>query len=196
VLLVLGFVVAMPLAERLTNRATVDSRFVIWLASTQLWLNDWWLGVGAGGFFWRYPAYAPLDTVEPNLHHPHQLWLEFASGWGALGLFWLLFFLRWLVALSWSLHWPGTQSVANKRVLVWARWRMGGLVSPDKGQNQLDWLQVGLLASLVAGLAHAQVDAFATLADLTAWNWLALALLANKEGAPLRGALFAHHDSL
>jgi O-antigen ligase len=191
-LLLIGLLAATPMAERLANRITVESRFAVWQASTQLWLDSLWLGVGAGGFFWRYPAYAPLATVEPNLHHPHQLWLEYATGWGVLGLLWLLLWLRWLVAIAWSLRSPTAQPVADKSAFVWLHWRF---VNPSKGQEQLDWLQVGLLASLVAALAHAQVDTFAILADLAAWNWLTLALLTNKQGAPQRDALSASRAS-
>jgi hypothetical protein len=62
--------------------------------------------------------------------------------------------------------------------LVW----MGGLLALGVGclrqrRGALTWPEVGLIAALVAGLAHSQVDAFQALPDLAAWNWAALALL-------------------
>ena len=44
------------------------------------------------------------------------------------------------------------------------------------------WHRIGILAALAAGLAHAQVDAFAALPELAAWNFAALALLAVPKG--------------
>ncbi len=134
---------------RLTNSATLLNRFAIWQNTLHLWADFPWLGVGPGGFFWRYPAYVhPGD--EFNLLHPHNLWLEIVATWGGLGLLW---FLGLLVAAS-KVGQPTVWSTRRQR-----------------------WLAAGLWAGLVAGLAHAQVDAFWALPDLAAWNWGALALL-------------------
>jgi len=48
-------------------------------------------------------------------------------------------------------------------------------------RGPIAWVQIGLLAALCAGLAHAQVDAFAMLPELAAWNFAAMALLASEE---------------
>lgn len=136
------------LGERIVNSATVTQRLRIWQGSLDLWQSAPWLGPGPGGFFWRYPAFlTPGALTEPNLLHPHNLWLEFATGWGLLGLVWLAGLLYWL----------------------FQRGRQKG--------RALDGMELGLLAGLVAGLAHAQVDAFGALPELAAWNWLALGLL-------------------
>lgn len=140
--------------ERLSNSATIIRRLQIWQASLDLWRDYLLLGVGPGGFFWRYPAYILENLLlDPNLRHPHNLWLEIGTMTGALGLVWLIALLWWL-------------------------WR--------RAQNELtsrySWLTVGLLASLAAGLAHGQVDAFAALADVAAANWLLLGLLQIDEG--------------
>ena len=104
--------------------------------------------MGPEGFWWRFPAYLSLTSeIDPNLRHPHNLWLEFVTSGGLLALAWLLGML-----------------------LLIYRW-------VQSHQDSLTWPQVGLLAGLVAGLAHAQVDAFQALPDLAAWNWVALALL-------------------
>ncbi len=137
--------------ERLTNSATLLHRLTIWQGAWQLWLDFPWLGVGPGGFFWRYPAYLPLGALdEPNLHHPHNLWLALATGWGVLGLFWLGCSVALLVGSVRAVH---------------------RLAPADRGPV------IGLLAALGAGLAHGQVDAFLLLPDLALWFWLALALL-------------------
>lgn len=140
--------VALVLGERLLNSATVGQRLYIWQGALDLWRAYPWLGVGPGGFFWHYPAFmATAAATEPNLLHPHSLWLEFTAEWGVLGLLWLLCFGYWL---------------------VWRRkLRAGGL----------RWMNVGLLAGLVASIAHGQVDAFAVLPELALWNWLAIGLL-------------------
>ncbi|CAN5652114.1 hypothetical protein BH10CHL1_BH10CHL1_26660 [soil metagenome] len=138
--------------QRLTNLTTASQRLVTWRAAWQMWQDYPWFGVGPGGFFWHYPAYLHGLIVEPDLEHPHNVWLEFATGWGATGLLWLG---ALLVTLIYGL-----------RTL--------------QGQTRLYWLSIGLLAGLVAGFAHGQVDAFGALADLAAWNWLALALWQNK----------------
>jgi O-antigen ligase len=139
--------------ERLSNSATLVERAALWRQSWLLWLDYWLTGVGPGGFLWRFPAYisegAPLD---PNLQHPHNVWLEFAATAGLPGLIWLAAAILLTV-----------EGVSRARRLGW----------PARG-----WAEAGLPAALAAALAHAQADAFAALADLAAWNWLALGLLA------------------
>ena len=145
-----GMVLGNTLWLRLTNSATVTERLVIWQATFQLWRDHWLLGVGPGGFFWHYPAYLAWSThADPNLLHPHNLWLEIVAGWGSLGLIWFL-------------------------LMGWQVWRFG--VTLQRHERPL-WQGCGLLAGLAAGVAHGQVDAFGALPDLALWNWLALGLL-------------------
>lgn len=152
-LVIVGAAVVL-LWDRLLNRHTLSLRIDLWEASLRLWHDYLLLGVGPGGFFWRYPAFLPLGaTIEPNQLHPHNVWLELATTWGLLGF-------AWIGILVW-------QSVA-----IWQhRWS-----SPISG-----WLSAGLLAALLAAFAHAQMDAFFLLPDLAAWNLLALALAATVE---------------
>ncbi len=148
------------LGERLANWESVWQRLYIWQGSLALWERFPLLGVGPGGFFWRYPAVmVPAAAREPNLLHPHNLWLEMAVLWGLAGLIWLGF----LGAALWR---------EGRR--LWAR----GL---DRG-GRLAWLAPGILAGMAAGLAHSQVDAFLALPELSGWLWLALGLLASWEG--------------
>jgi hypothetical protein len=55
-------------------------------------------------------------------------------------------------------------------------------------QGVLSWIQVGLVAGLIAALAHGQMDAFQALPPLAAWNWVALALLLALEKAQTKTA--------
>ena len=158
--LVVGLAVAVGLAyvlvygDRLLNIETVRSRLAIWLDAWSLWRHYPLLGVGPSGFYWNYPAFLQTSpTTDPNLLHPHSVWLEYATGWGAVGLVWIGAFLGMIVlVLRRSLRAPRA------------------------------WHRIGLLAALCAGLAHAQVDAFAALPELAAWNFAALALLAVPKG--------------
>lgn len=147
-----GVIVTMPyLAERMTNSASLTQRLLTWRAAVQLWRDFPMLGVGPSGFFWHYPAYLSIGMLdEPNLHHPHNLWLEIATGWGLMGLIWL-------------------------GLLLWQLWFLG---QRNRSNNSAARpLQAGLLAAFAAGLAHAQVDAFLVLPDLALWLSLGLALL-------------------
>jgi O-antigen ligase len=154
VILVVGVGIGLlVLGERLQNSETVLRRFAIWEGATALWSTVPWTGVGPGGFFWHYPAFiVPAAVDEPNLLHAHNLWLNVATGWGVLGLLWLGALLTWLIGVARRLR-----------------------------SQPVDWIAVGALAALIASLAHAQVDAFLVLPELAAWNWLVLALLAQRD---------------
>ncbi|MCE7980527.1 MAG: hypothetical protein DYG89_04990 [Caldilinea sp. CFX5] len=152
VLVAIGWIAGQPRWERLTNSATVAERVQIWLATSRLWADHWFFGVGPGGFFWHYPRYwFGGAESDPNLLHPHNLWLELLAGWGVLGLGWFLLLGRQL-----------------GRHLRWARSQ--AILPP--------WQTIGLLAAFAAGIAHGQVDTFGALPDLALWQWIALGLLA------------------
>ncbi len=160
IVVVVGLTVAVGLefmllyGERLLNFETLRSRLLIWRGTLALWGQYPFLGVGPGGFYWNYPAFMQLSpTADPNLLHAHSLWLEYATGWGVTGLAWLGALLGWMVHVSRRLS-----------------------------HKPRPWYRFSLLAALAAGLAHAQVDAFAALPELAAWNFAALALLAIPQG--------------
>jgi putative inorganic carbon (hco3(-)) transporter len=147
-----ALVVVGLLGDRLLNSETVLRRFAVWQGAFDLWLAYPLAGTGPGGFFWRYPAFImPAVMDEPNLIHAHNLWLNFATSWGILGLIWLAALLFWL-----------------GRQIGYIRQRAGA------------WIDIGLLAALVAAFAHAQVDAFILLPELAASLWLILAMIVQK----------------
>ena len=143
---------------RLLNRDSVDHRLLLWQTALRLWRDFPLLGVGPEGFYWHYPAYLPLGaTLEPSLRHPHNVWLELGTGWGALGLLWLAGLVTgWLIT-------------ATRRLTTMT--------------SALQWPAIGLASALVAALAHAQVDAFLALPDLAAWLFAALALAAQTSSS-------------
>ena len=156
IVVVVGLTIAVGLefvllyGERLLNFETLRSRLLIWRGAFALWRQYPLLGVGPGGFYWNYPSYMQFSpTADPNLLHAHSIWLEYATGWGVAGLAWLGALLGWIV-----------------------------YVFRRQSFEPRPWYRFSLLAALAAGLAHAQVDAFAALPELATWNFAALALLA------------------
>ena len=153
--IVVGLEIVLLYGERLLNFETLRSRILIWRDALALWVQYPLFGAGPGGFYWSFPAFLqPSPAADPNLRHAHSVWLEYATGWGLLGLLWLGALLGWLVSV---------------------------LRHPQRGP--FAWHRIGLMAALAAGFAHAQVDAFAALPELAAWNFAALALLATPHGA-------------
>jgi O-antigen ligase len=146
-------------AARLGNLATVTIRLEGWHAAWQLGRDYPWFGVGPNGFWTRFPAYIPVgSTLDPDLRHPHNVWLEFFTGGGVAALIWLG------VALTWCVH------------------------SIRRSRPSLTPSQVGLWAALAAGLAHSQVDAFQALPELALWNWAALALILAHQSTQTKAA--------
>lgn len=144
-------------AERLANSRTVMQRLAIWQGTLALWQAYPLWGVGPGGFFWTYPAFMSASALdEPNLLHAHTVWLNLLASWGIAGMLWFLVGWKWF---QYELH---------QLSLSLPPWR------------------VGLLAAVVAGFAHAQVDAFIVLPELAGWFWLVVALLTVPTGSTHR----------
>ncbi|MEM7128590.1 MAG: O-antigen ligase family protein [Chloroflexota bacterium] len=140
--------------ERLSNSATVYQRLIIWQASLKLWRDYPLFGIGPGGYFWHYPAYTLSNPIlDPNLRHPHNLWLETGTMMGLAGILWLNGYLFQL----------------------WRTWQQ--VASRIRNEGQIEWLSIMLMAGIMAGLAHGQVDAVWSLADLAAINWVMVGLL-------------------
>jgi O-antigen ligase len=136
--------------DRLVNSETILQRFAIWQAALRLWQEYPLLGAGPEGFFWSYPAYLPLQPpLDPNVRHPHNVWLEYAAMGGLSGLLWF-----------------------GGAIFTFIR----AARSDVRRTNEERWRAIGLVAAFAGGFVHAQVDAFGALADLAGWNWLALAL--------------------
>ncbi len=77
------------LAGRLDVRsATGVFRLNLWQASLNMWRDHPWLGVGLDNFLYAYRGRYILVEAwqEPNLNHPHNILLDFATRLGLLGL--------------------------------------------------------------------------------------------------------------
>lgn len=79
-------------------------RLALWQASWQMFLDHPWLGVGLDNFLYAYRGKYILNAAwqEPDLNHPHNIFLDFATRLGLLGLlaggtlfYYLARYLRW-----------------------------------------------------------------------------------------------------
>lgn len=164
-----ALVALLPFAatERLASTTDLDGgtwfiRFRLWEATLAMLRDFPLLGVGLDNFLYAYDAYRLPDAWrEPDLSHPHQIFLHF---WVALGL-------------------PGLA------LLLWQQWIFWGKLFrrralPDGTVARA--LLVGLGASMAATVAHGLIDNSYFLVDL-AFIWtLTLALVAElPEARPL-----------
>jgi O-antigen ligase len=117
-------------------------RLNLWRAAANMFVDHPWLGVGLDNFLYAYRGRYILDAAwqEPNLNHPHNIVLDFATRLGILGL----------LAGGWMI---GEATLTLYRAI-----RRAG---PE-------WLPVaaGLAGSLAAMLAHGLVDHSFFLVDL------------------------------
>ena len=152
--IVVGLEIVLLYGERLLNFETLRSRLLIWRDALALWVQYPLFGVGPGGFYWNFPAFLQPSPGSGSQPPSSPFCLAgVRNRLGRAGLLWLCALLFWLVSV---------------------------LRRPLRGPQA--WYRIGLMAALGAALAHAQVDAFAALPELAAWNFAALALLATPHG--------------
>ena len=123
--------------------ATGVFRIHLWRSAVNMFVDHPWLGVGLDNFLYLYRGRYILDAAwqEPNLNHPHNIVLDFATRLGFLGL----------LAGGW-LIWEAAGAL--RRGIAWA---------------DAQWLPVaaGFAGSLAAMLAHGLVDHSFFLIDLS-----------------------------
>lgn len=94
------------LAQRLDPRGeTGFLRLNLWQASLEMAIDHPWLGVGLDNFLYQYRGNYIFDTAwrEPNLSHPHNFLLDFATRLGILGLVaggWLFYCFAQLLRIA------------------------------------------------------------------------------------------------
>jgi O-antigen ligase len=115
-------------------------RLQLWRSAWQMALDHPLFGVGPDNFLYHYRSdyILPAAWEEPNLNHPHNLFLDW---WTRLGVIGLLLGLGWL----------GT-GIAG--LVAWLR------RGPEKA------LALGLLAAAAAAVAHGLIDVSYALPDL------------------------------
>ena len=126
-------------------------RLQLWQSAWQMGLDHAWLGVGPDNFLYTFRSYYILPTAwqEPNLNHPHNWLLDW---WTRLGL-------------------PGLAlALAFFGVTIRQLWR-------NLRNSSEPILSLGLLAAVMASLAHGLIDASYALPDLMI-VWVLLASLA------------------
>ncbi len=117
-------------------------RLSLWRAAVNMFADHPWFGIGLDNFLYAYRGRYIFDAAwqEPNLNHPHNIILDFATRLGLVGL----------LAGAWLI---GEAARALLRAV---------------GRADREWLPVaaGLLGSLAAMLAHGLVDHSFFLIDL------------------------------
>jgi O-antigen ligase len=126
-----------------TSEGTGFFRLRLWQSAWAMLVDHPWLGVGLDNFLYQYRTHYILPDAweEPNLSHPHNILLDFATRLGVGGLV----VLAWLQVAFWLAAWP-----------LYRRLPQGA----DKA------LILGLMGSMVATLGHGLVDQSFFLVDL------------------------------
>ena len=110
-------------------------------------------GVGLDNFLYVHAQYLnPAAWREPNLSHPHNLFLDF---WLRLGIVGLVFIVGYLVRFFLFTH----------RIVY----------SSDEGAARA--MGVGLAGSQLAAVSHGLLDNYYFLPDLASWFWLSCSVV-------------------
>lgn len=156
-------------------------RLNLWRAAVNMIADHPWFGVGLDNFLYAYRGRYILDAAwqEPNLSHPHNFILDFATRLGILGL------------------------VAG----TWLIWEAGRAALKAIRRADEAWLPVaaGIGGLLAAMLAHGLVDHSFFLVDLSFVFFLALGAAvwlaesadagdSREAGSPLNQAEYAPQD--
>jgi O-antigen ligase len=131
------------LAGRLDPRgATGTLRLNLWQASVNMFLEHPIFGVGLDNFLYAHRGRYIFDAAwqEPNLNHPHNVLLDFATRLGLAGV----------VMGAW---------------LFWSFWRTAAPL-PQRVEPEWRPVAIGLLAAFAHLLAHSLVDHSYFLVDL------------------------------
>jgi O-antigen ligase len=168
--------------------SSVDKRFYLWQVALNMIHDSPWSGYGMDNWLCHYsrnticltphlyhywysvPGAYPALHDEPNLSHPHNIFLHV---WVSMGVFGLLAFASILILFYWLfagiLRHLRSSKVAGKAVLR--------------------WMTVGVGAAMLAGLVQGQVDSAFLEQDLAFCFWMlvtALLLLRVLSGTPWR----------
>lgn len=118
-------------------------RIQLWQSAVNMFIDHPWFGVGLDNFLYAYRGRYILEAAwqEPNLSHPHNIILDFATRLGILGL----------LAGGWMI-WQTIQELIRALLVADPEWLP---------------VAVGMGGALVAMLAHGIVDHSLFLVDLS-----------------------------
>lgn len=151
--LVVAFLLPAVAGERFGQVLPLVQRVYVWQAAWAMALDHPLMGVGLDNFLYQYPNYIlPEAKLEPEMSHPHNLFLDFWLRMGILGLA--------ALALVLARFWGQLRRLLTAND-VWAKW--AGLA---------------LAASMVDFLVHGLIDNSYFLIDLAFLFWLVVALAA------------------
>jgi O-antigen ligase len=149
-ILVAGGAGLLPLFGTRRFRSMLDITAGTGFFRLRLWQSAWamlrdhpWLGVGLDNFLYQYRTRYILPDAwqEPNLSHPHNILLDFGTRLGVGGIAVLL----WLQVTFWRVAWR---------------------LHRHQPEGDVRALTLGLMATMVAILAHGIVDNSFFLVDL------------------------------
>jgi len=160
-----------------TRSGTTFFRLQLWRSSWMMFRDHLWLGVGPDNFLYQYRSRYILPTAwqEPDLSHPHNLFLDYGCRLGLCGLVAGL----WLQIVFWQLALPLRRLANGSAELSGRTARLGSPKSsgpgPAKASNRRA-LALGLMGSMVNFLAHGLVDASYFVVDLAFVFFLTLGI--------------------
>lgn len=137
------------------NAGTGFFRLRLWQSAWAMLRDFPWLGVGLDNFLYQYRTRYILPDAwqEPNLSHPHNIFLDFGTRLGIGGI----------------------------AVLLWSQiafWRVAWRLYHRLSEGAIRALILGLMASMIATLAHGLVDNSFFLVDLGFIYMLTLGVVA------------------
>ena len=81
-----------------------ETRFALWQAARQMWLDHFWFGVGPAHFDYRFPEYRPA-IIQERPNRTHNDYLNLLADWGTVGGLIVLAGVG-ILAIGWVKTWP------------------------------------------------------------------------------------------
>ena len=161
--IVLGAIALIPFlgTERFRSLRSPESgtalfRLDLWWSSVKMFLDSPWFGVGPDNFLYRYRSFYMLPGAwrDPNLSHPHNFLLDFATRLGIGGL----------LAGAW-LAWETLEPIVRQL---------------KEALSEEPYLVIGILAGWSATFAHGLIDNSIFLPDLMAVFMLSIGIVVSS----------------
>ncbi len=139
--------------DRVLSSAPVLQRAYVWEAAINMIKDHPVMGVGLDNFLYHYPDYMlPGAWAEPNVSHPHNIFLDFWLRLGILGIIVLI----------------------GLQVIFWSN----AIRLYRTGVGDERWLILAIMGSMASFLIHGLFDNSFFLIDLAYQIWFIIAMLA------------------